>query len=233
MDTSRTRVLSPQVFGKALEDSDLSVTIDEIMLSQVIDDMAAWLGRGLRFGRVALNLSSFAFAAPDLADKILARLAERNVPSSAFEVEITETVLLDDRARSVSGTLQRLHQEGVKVSLDDLGTGYASLIHLKRFPVDELKIDRSFIQNLESSTDDAAIVAALTGLAKNLDLTVVAEGVENRGQLAKLRSFGCHYGQGFLFAKPMAASRVPWLLAQGHAREKAWPVKWVRARKVL
>lgn len=206
-------VLTPGVFGAVFEDAELSTAIGDIMLARIIEDMQLWLGRGINCGRIALNLSSFAFTAPDLADVILEQLARGGVPFSSFEIEVTETVLLGE-ARGVAATLQRLHDNGVKISLDDFGTGYASLTHLKRFPVDELKIDRSFVSELETDPDDAAIVSAVVSLATSLDLKVVAEGVETEGQTAMLRAAGCHYGQGYLFAKPMTASRVPWYLRQ-------------------
>jgi EAL domain-containing protein (putative c-di-GMP-specific phosphodiesterase class I) len=192
--------------------------IGEAMLARMIEDMSAWLSRGFTFGRVALNLSSFEFMTPDLAERLLVQLGKAGIPTSCFEIEVTETVLLDGKTRGVSTTLQRLHRHGVKISLDDFGTGYASLTHLKRFPVDELKIDRSFVRNLEDNADDAAIVSAVIGLARNMGLTVVAEGVETQGQAARLLSMGCHLGQGYHFAKPMAGSRVPWFLAHAPKR---------------
>ena len=206
-------VLTPQIFGAVFEDGELSTAIGDAMLTRIIEDMQFWLGRGIDCGRIAMNLSSFAFSAPDLADQILEKLARGGIPFHAFEVEVTETVLLGE-ARGVAATLQRLHDNGVKISLDDFGTGYASLTHLKRFPVDELKIDRSFVSDLETDPDDAAIVSAVVSLATSLDLKVVAEGVETDGQMAMLRAAGCHFGQGYLFAKPMTASRVPWFLKQ-------------------
>jgi diguanylate cyclase (GGDEF)-like protein/PAS domain S-box-containing protein len=205
-------VLTPLAFGAVFEDAELSVAIGESMLTQMMDDMRQWLGRGVMFNRVALNLSSFDFSTPALADQLLGRLADGGIPSSCFEIEVTETVLLDGESRGVASTLERLHRNGVKISLDDFGTGYASLTHLKRFPVDELKIDRSFVRNIENDADDAAIVSAVISLARSLGLKVVAEGVETQGHVERLRAAGCHYGQGYLFAKAMAASRVPWFL---------------------
>jgi diguanylate cyclase (GGDEF)-like protein/PAS domain S-box-containing protein len=223
-------VLSPGVFGAVFEDAELSNAIGDAMLSHVVKDMQVWLGRGIEFGSVAVNLSSFAFSAPNLADEILDRLARGGLPVSSLEIEVTETVLLGE-ARGVAATLQRLHDAGVKISLDDFGTGYASLTHLKRFPVDELKIDRSFVRDLETDPDDAAIVTAVVSLARSLDLKVVAEGVETEGQLAMLKGAGCHFGQGYLFAKPMTSSRVPWFLRQ--AQEKALTQQAARLRRGL
>jgi len=221
-------VLTPQIFGPAFADGELTIAIGEAMLARMIEDMAAWLSRGFAFGRVALNLSSFEFMTPDLADRLLAQLGKAGIPSSCFEIEVTETVLLDGKSRGVATTLQRLHRHGVKISLDDFGTGYASLTHLKRFPVDELKIDRSFVRNLEVDADDAAIVSAVIGLARNMGLTVVSEGVETPGQAARLLSMGCHLGQGYHFAKPMAGSRVPWFLTHAHKKLAQPTPTWVK-----
>jgi diguanylate cyclase (GGDEF)-like protein len=216
-------VLTPAVFGAVFDDAQLSTAIGEAILARVVEDMQLWRSRDIDCGRIAINLSSFAFSAPDLADQILAKLARGGIPYQCFEVEVTETVLLGE-ARGVATTLQRLHDNGVKISLDDFGTGYASLTHLKRFPVDELKIDRSFVSDLEKDADDAAIVTAVVSLATSLELKVVAEGVETAGQVEMLKAAGCHYGQGYLFAKPMAASRVPWFLSQSLGEPEVEPV---------
>ena len=109
-------------------------------------------------------------------------------------------------------TLQRLHDAGVLVTLDDFGTGFASLTHLKQFPVGHIKVDQSFVRNMEKDPDDAAIVAAVIGLGHSLDLQVTAEGIETRGQAEQLVRMGCDYAQGYLYAKPMIGARIPWFL---------------------
>ncbi|ODN71644.1 Cyclic di-GMP phosphodiesterase Gmr [Methylobrevis pamukkalensis] len=158
-------VLTPAVFGPAFEDCDLATAIRESVFSALIEDMSAWLVRGLVPGRISLNLSSFDFAEPSLADDIIERLAAAGVPASLIEIEVTETVLLDSAARSVGPILETLSAAGMKISLDDFGTGYGSLTHLKRFPVNELKIDRSFVHHLEEDAGDSAIVTAVINLA--------------------------------------------------------------------
>jgi EAL domain-containing protein (putative c-di-GMP-specific phosphodiesterase class I) len=181
-------------------------------VTQVAADVRSWLDRGLDCGRVAVNLSSAEFADPGLAHNTLRVLRSAGVPTKHFEVEVTETVLLGRSTEEVASILRQFHEHGVKVALDDFGTGYASLTHLKRFPVNHIKVDQSFIRDLEHDRDDAAIVAAVIGLGRSLGMKVTAEGVETKGQAECLRQMGCDYAQGYFYAKPMAGSRVRWLL---------------------
>ena len=118
-------------------------------------------------------------------------------------------MLLDGRLDAVSSVLKTFCDQGIKIALDDFGTGYASLTHLKRFPVDHIKIDRSFVQDLEQDPDDEAIVAAVIGLGRSLKLQITAEGVETAGQAQRLQEMGCEYAQGFYFSQPVAGSDVP------------------------
>ena len=134
------------------------------------------------------------------------------VPAQHFEIEITEKVLLDSEADTVLAALEKFRAQGVQIALDDFGTGYASLSHLKQFPVDHIKIDQSFVRNIEESADDKAIVAAVVSLGRSLNLQVTAEGVETIAQAQRLREMGCGNGQGYLYARPVAASDVPDLL---------------------
>lgn len=205
-------VLTPGYFGAAFEDQDLATAIGDTLLRQVAADMRAWNAGGLAFGRVAVNVSSAEFRKPDLAGSILEVLAAYGVPTTHFELEVTETVFLGQGAENVPAVLNRLHDSGVLVTLDDFGTGFASLTHLKQFPVDHIKVDQSFVRNMEQDGDDAAIVAAVVGLGRSLGMRVTAEGVERPGQVERLRALGCDYAQGYQFAKPMAASRVPYFL---------------------
>jgi EAL domain-containing protein (putative c-di-GMP-specific phosphodiesterase class I) len=207
-------LLAPALFGVAFEDSELATGIDRAMIACIVDDMQTWHALGIRPGRISLNLSSFDFADGCLAGALLDQLANGGIGTDEFEIEVTETVLLDGPQKRVAETLKGLRDAGVKISLDDFGTGFSSLMHLKRFTVDELKIDRSFISNVVNNENDFAIVEGLIGLANALNLTVVAEGIESRDQLDRLVSIGCGYGQGYFFAKPMVASRVPWFVAQ-------------------
>lgn len=206
-------VLTPGYFGVAFEDPEIAELIGEAMVQRVASDLGEWLAAGHSCGRVALNLSSAEFAHPGLARNLLDRLKEAEVPASNLEVEVTETVFLGARAELVSATLKQFREAGVTIALDDFGTGFASLTHLKQFPVDHIKIDQSFVRGLGTSAHDEAIVTAVIGLGRSLQMQVTAEGVETHEQAARLKQMGCDFGQGFLYAKPMAGSRVPWLLS--------------------
>ncbi|MER2266889.1 putative bifunctional diguanylate cyclase/phosphodiesterase [Methylobacterium oxalidis] len=213
-------VLAPGYFGSAFEDPELAHAIGSRIVAQVAADMRAWRARGLDFGQVAVNVSSAEFHRPDLAESVLATLQAEGVPPSCLEIEVTETVFLGRGSDFVSGILRRFHESGVTLALDDFGTGYASLTHLKQFPVDHIKIDQSFVRGLDQDGDDAAIVAAVIGLGRALDTRVTAEGVENPDQVRRLRAMGCGFAQGYLYAKPTAGSRVPWLIANWPALDE-------------
>ena len=214
-------VLTPGYFGAVFDDPELAQAISESIVSQVASDMRGWLDQGIDLGRVAVNLSSAQFSQSGLADEILGILERSNVPPEHFEVEVTETVFLGKSADHVAAILGQFRQRGVQISLDDFGTGYASLTHLKQFPVDHLKVDQSFVRNLEHDTGDEAIVTAVIGLGRSLNLQVTAEGVETLGQAKRLRELGCHNAQGYLYARPMAASQVPDLLSNWVDRAKS------------
>ena len=213
-------ILTPGYFGAAFAHSELSEVIGQMMLRKVATDMSAWREQHIAFGRVALNFSSSEFVRPDLAETVLAVLAEHDVACGQFEVEVTEGVFMGATSANVLGILQRFKRAGVKVALDDFGTGFASLTHLKQFPVDHIKIDRSFVQGLGMEQGDEAIVSSVVGLAKNLGMEVTAEGVETEAQALRLGQLGCDFGQGYLFGKPMAGSRVPWFVANWGRQEK-------------
>ncbi|GEO14050.1 EAL domain-containing protein [Microvirga aerophila] len=210
----RQGLLTPSTFGAAFDDVELATLVGQRLISTIAADMRNWLSSGLSFGRVAVNLSHAEFTQPDFADDFLRALDASQVPAQYLEVEITEKVLLDGRLDAVSSVLKTFGDQGIKIALDDFGTGYASLTHLKRFPVDHIKIDRSFVQDLEQDPDDNAIVAAVIGLGRNLKLQITAEGVETTGQVQRLREMGCEYAQGYYFAHPVAGSDVPNLISK-------------------
>jgi len=211
-------VLTPSAFGAIFDDPELAPVIGKRLIGKLASDMRRWLEAGHEFGRVAFNLSSAEFSQPNLADEVIRIFNLVKVPAARFEVEVTERVLLDGQFGMVSHILERFHEHGVQIALDDFGTGYASLTHLKRFPVDHIKIDHSFVADLEHDGDDAAIVAAVIGLGHSLGLHVTAEGVETEGQALRLREMGCHSAQGYFYAKPMPAAQMTELLA-------SWPVR--------
>ena len=143
------------------------------------------------------------------AERVLESLHRAQIPTRCFQLEVTETVFLGRGAEYVHRALALLHQHGVKIALDDFGTGYASLRHLKQFPVDIIKIDRSFVRDMETNPGDDAIVRAVINLGKSLRIKVVAEGIESKTQFQRLVRLGCDFGQGFLFSKAVGANRVP------------------------
>ncbi len=203
---------TPGYFGEAFADAEIAVALGKTIIRNVVSDIRAWLNKGLEFGHVAVNFSSAEFYDPFLAKHVLQFLEQGGVPANRLEVEVTETVLLGRSSETVLEILSHFHENGVKIALDDFGTGYASLSHLKQFPVDHIKIDQSFVRDLVSNKGDDAIVAAVIGLGENLGMEITAEGVETHDQADQLRKMGCDFAQGYLFAKPMAASRVPWLI---------------------
>jgi EAL domain-containing protein (putative c-di-GMP-specific phosphodiesterase class I) len=174
--------------------------------------MRAWQRANVDFGRVSINASPAEFLRDDYAEKILARANEFQIAPHCIEVEVTEQVFFDRGAEYVSRALALLNDAGVQVSLDDFGTGYSSLSHLRDFPVNVVKIDRSFIAKMVEEAGIAAIVTAVIDLATSLGLEVVAEGVETPAQEAALREKGCTLGQGFLFGRAVVGDEVPFLL---------------------
>lgn len=206
-------IQTPATINAAFEDLNLAVALSDAMLAQIARDMRAWIDAGLPVGTVAINVSSAEFRHEDLVTRILQPFRRLEVPPELLELEITETVLLDRDAGKVAATLAAFRSEGVQIALDDFGTGFASLTHLKSFPVDTIKIDRSFVAQLCDRADDAAIVDAVLGLAERLSLQVVAEGIESEAQVDYLRVRGCKLGQGYLFGRPMPLDAATQLLA--------------------
>jgi EAL domain-containing protein (putative c-di-GMP-specific phosphodiesterase class I) len=177
---------------------------------RVIDDvtaqLASWLEDGLAI-RASLNVSVRDLYSDDLATHLARRLAERDVPAERLQVEITESALLADPSR-VQATVNRIAALGVGVSLDDFGTGYSSLQHLRRLPISEIKIDRSFVSGMADNRDDAAIVRSIVEMARTLGIRTVAEGVENEYTRRLLAEAGCTLIQGWIAAHPMPGPEV-------------------------
>ncbi|PZU94535.1 MAG: GGDEF-domain containing protein [Chelatococcus sp.] len=207
-------VVPAGAFQLAFEDAETATAIGRAMLDQVVTDIAQWLAAGIAVPRVWINLSSSSFRDPDLPQAIARRLAEAGVPPDLLGVEVTETVVLARNSDEVARALQAMRDLGIRVALDDFGTGYASLSHLKRLPVDVLKIDRSFVGNVVPSGDDAVIVRSIIALACELGLDVVAEGVETAEQERFLMERGCGFAQGYRYGRPMPASLVSAFLAR-------------------
>jgi EAL domain-containing protein (putative c-di-GMP-specific phosphodiesterase class I) len=184
------------------------------MVDKVIADMRVWLDQGLSFGHVAINAAAAEFRKGDFAESLLERLHRAQIPPARLQLEVTETVFLGRGADYVERALKTLSRAGVQIALDDFGTGYASLSHLKQFPVDILKIDRSFVSDLAADPDAAAIIGAVIMLGQSLAIEVVAEGIETADQAARLTSKGCHYGQGHLYSPAIPAEQVQEVIAR-------------------
>lgn len=212
--TTSGKIDFPQTISAALEEPALASALSERIVCRVIEDISGWQSQGLPYGHVAINISAPDFSDSGFAERLIQRLHRKGIPPSRIQVEVTETVFLGRGGEHVDQALKLLSDEGVSIALDDFGTGYASLSHLKQFPVDILKIDRSFIKNIHTSPDDTAIVAALVNLGRNLGIKSVAEGIETRAQHEAVVAMGCDFGQGFLYAPAMPSSCVISLLKQ-------------------
>jgi diguanylate cyclase (GGDEF)-like protein/PAS domain S-box-containing protein len=210
----------PSSVAEAFNDYELSTKIGGLMQSRIFADMAGWLQQGLTLPPVSINAAPAEFLRDDYAERLLDRLGEYHISPALIEVEITEHVFLERRTEQVIRALELLKQAGARIALDDFGTGHSSLAHLRDFPVDVLKIDRSFVSRMLSKPRMLAIVQAITKLGPSLSLDIVAEGVETPEQLHALRDAGCEFGQGYLFGKAMHAAEVGRRLATEN-----WPFK--------
>jgi EAL domain-containing protein (putative c-di-GMP-specific phosphodiesterase class I) len=174
--------------------------------------LRAWLDAGLQPVKVAVNLSPRQFS-QNLPRTVLGYLQAYDIPASLLEMEITESMLMHN-ADSVVAMMQEFAAAGIMMSLDDFGTGYSSLSYLKRFPIDTLKIDQSFVRGIPHDADDSAIATAIISMAKALKLRVIAEGVETASQLDFLKAAGCDEIQGYWFSKPIPADPYAQLLRE-------------------
>ncbi|TDK66016.1 putative bifunctional diguanylate cyclase/phosphodiesterase [Sapientia aquatica] len=197
-------MISPAEFIPIAEDTGLIVEIGRWVLHEACRQNAAWQRDGLRALRVAVNLSARQFRSTNLLSEIDAAIAQTGLPVNALELEITESMVMDDPDTLIE-LLNAIRQRGIYLALDDFGTGHSSLSYLKRFPIDCIKIDRAFIKDLPDNLDDVAIVKTIVAMAKALDMSTVAEGVETAEQLALLNTIDCDQIQGFFFSRPLAA----------------------------
>ncbi len=212
----RPGLRQPAEFIGVAEEIGLIVPIGDWVLNQACLQAVAWQRAGLPPMHMAVNLSARQFAQPGLVAAVSAALERSGLQPSLLEIEITESMMMTDVEQAVA-TLADLKRLGVRVAVDDFGTGHSSLYYLKRFPIDVLKIDRSFVRDIVSDADDAAIVAAIISLAHSLDMTVVAEGVEHADQLIYLARCGCDTMQGYMISPPMRAEALDPLLVDAPA----------------
>lgn len=197
-------MIHPTDFVSIIEDSGLIIALAEWLIISSCKQIRAWQDAGLTNQQVSINLAPRQFKEQDLVTLFTQAMAENNIDGSSLSVEVTERTLIDNIGE-VESTLKKLRAMGIQVMLDDFGTGYASLAYLKDFPVDVVKIDRSFINGIPDNHEDSAIVDAISGLTRGLQLELLAEGVENERQLNVLKSIGCQYGQGYYWSKPLPA----------------------------
>ncbi len=198
----------PATVEEAFADYELAAKIGELMQHKVAADVRSWIDAGLDVGRVAINAAPAEFLRDDYAERFLATIAEHSLSPSHFEVEVTEHAFVGRAADHVARALAALKAADIRVSLDDFGTGSSSLSHLRDFPVDVVKVDMSFIQQMTENDEIAAIVTAVVRLAASLSIEVIAEGVETAGQLDLLKAMGCHMAQGHLLSAAVEADAV-------------------------
>jgi len=207
-------MVSPAEFIPLAEKTGLIFPLGEWVLRTACAQAKSWQDQGLPPLRVAVNLSPRQFMQVDLAEQVARILQESGLAASCLELEITESLLMQDVERGIA-TLHALKAMGIQLAIDDFGTGYSSLAYLKRFPLDRLKIDRSFVHDLTTDPDNAAITEAVIALGHSMRLQVIAEGVETEAQLAFLRSRRCDEIQGYYFSPPRPAEEIAGLLGTG------------------
>jgi len=200
-------MISPGQFIPIAEDTGLILPLGEFVLEEACRQGEAWRREGLLPVRMAVNLSGTHFRSPDLVGKVEQALRATGFPADLLEIELTESTLLQHGDATLA-RLRQLKNMGVHLSIDDFGTGYSSLSYLKRFPVDSLKIDQSFVRDLTHDPEDSAITTSILLLGKSLNLKVIAEGMETRAQLDFLKALGCDEGQGYYFGRPMPAEEA-------------------------
>ena len=201
-------LLSPGAFEEIFEDHKVAYAIGERVQSLALRQIKLWETENFPFGRVAINVISADFSRGCLANRISNQLRSLDIAPARLCVEVTEKVFLGAGVSHIGDALQRIHDLGIEVALDDFGTGYASLSHLKAYPIDRLKIDRSFVSDLESNSDNLSIVQAIVQLGRSLGLATTAEGVETMEQVALLRAMGCGSLQGYYFSRPLPADQL-------------------------
>ena len=211
--------LYPSHFMALAEETGLIISIGEWVLRAACAQGVEWRVLGLPPMRIAVNLSARQFRQNNLVNVVSSAIQESGFNAQFLELEITESFLLDNVDAAIA-TLQNLHNLGVQLSIDDFGTGYSSLSYLKKFPLNSLKIDQSFVKDLSTDPDDSAIAEAIVALAQSLRLRVMAEGVETKEQWYFLRTRGCDQAQGFLISEPLPASAIPhWYTATSDNRK--------------
>jgi diguanylate cyclase (GGDEF)-like protein len=206
--------ISPADFIPVAEDCGLILPIGAWVLREACAQARIWMDAGLPVASMAVNVSAMEFRAENFLENLFAVLAETGLDPKSLELELTESVLMK-HAASAAAILQTLRESGIRVTVDDFGTGYSSLSYLRKFPVDALKIDQSFIRQISSAGNDTVIVKAVIGMGRSLKLRVIAEGVEKLEELAFLRAYRCDEAQGYYFSRPVPPQQFAMLLRSG------------------
>jgi diguanylate cyclase (GGDEF)-like protein/PAS domain S-box-containing protein len=200
-------LIPPAHFISLAEETGLIVPMGEWVLREACRQQKYWLDRGILVGKMAVNLSPLQFRQKNFPEKVASILNTLDLSPEHLELEITESCAMEHAGETIN-QLNQLKEMGMYLAIDDFGTGYSSLAYLQRFPIQKLKIDRSFIHDIQNDSNDAAIAKSIIGLAHNMQMVVIAEGVENSYQIEWLRNKGCDQAQGFLYAKPMPAEQL-------------------------
>jgi diguanylate cyclase (GGDEF)-like protein/PAS domain S-box-containing protein len=212
-------IVSPDQFIPLAEQTGQIIEIGDVVLRKACEDTKRWVDEGLFTGRVAVNISARQFEIPDLDEHIIKILQKVGLSPLHLECEITESTLMQNSENALR-MMQRLREQGIHLALDDFGTGYSSLAYLKRFPINTLKIDKAFIDDIATTAEDRHMTQAIITIAHNLGLKVVAEGVEHENQLAILRRFKCEMLQGYIYSKPLNPMKFERLLKENHQLKK-------------
>jgi diguanylate cyclase (GGDEF)-like protein/PAS domain S-box-containing protein len=207
-------LVAPGQFWEVFDDLRLTSLLGEFVRDAAVRSAERWTNDSVNFGRIAINTTSADFARPGLASKLIADLEAKCLSPKSITIEVTEGMFLGKQAKRVREELALLHAAGFEIAFDDFGTGFASLTHLKELPLDRIKIDRSFIMDMEHNDADRQIIKSIIDLAHNLGLNVTAEGVECSGQFEMLKSMGCDKIQGYLISRPVAASKIPFVCGE-------------------
>jgi EAL domain-containing protein (putative c-di-GMP-specific phosphodiesterase class I) len=211
---SGREMVPPSDFVRIAEESGLIVPMGRWILHEACERAAAWHGAGGRSISVSVNLSSLELQQPEFIANVKSTLVETSLPASCLQFELTEGVLMHD-IEGVNAILKELQGMGIHIAVDDFGTGYSSLSYLHQFPVDILKIDQTFVQQITERSGDSALVSTIIAMGKTLHCLVVAEGVETEEQRLYLVSQGCDEAQGFLFSRPVTGPEFLTLLTHG------------------
>ncbi len=207
-------LLSPDHFIGMAEESGLICSITDWVLEKACSQLALWRSRDMLELRMSINVSPQEFDRIDMVERIITALARHNLPANVLEIEITENLLLRDVA-SVIDTMRKLSEHGIRISIDDFGTRYSSLNYLRRFPIDSIKIDQSFVRDLQEGKSDSPIIHAIIGIAHGFGLHLVVEGVETAYQMKTLQELGCDEMQGYYFSRPVPAAEADFMLTSG------------------